>query len=437
MLMDRLDWIDGWPTVRAGAWASEGPVAPPVTTGPVDDDFDAGLRARDWRRIAAAGSSAGTATRARTCSARLAGRSPGMLLARDRVPGDPGWRSTSGSPRAVVGAVGGTGTAGLVVRWSGPRDHVVAAVDASRSRLVVVSTRAGRETVVSEPLPASFDPTTWHVLAATLRGDDRPSSTSPTPGWATPTRCSRPRWPRPGATPASWASWRTTGRSTSTTSWRRACPPPSPSRSRRPRSAPSTRRTPTSSTASWPPAAPGCARTRTRGSRTARCVADPGRRPGRRSERRGVAAARGAAGRLRGRDQVDHRPRHGDGAQLPAGRVGRVRRRRRVRAAVARGDLEHPPDRVRQGAALRRRHPVRRDAGRHPRRHHLVAARAHARPRERRARLRAGTSRDGVHWTWGGTWTLPAGTEPRIGLVSHGGDAPQATARFDYLRVYR
>ena len=51
--------------------------------------------------------------------------------------------------------------------------------------------------------------------------------------------------------------------------------------------------------------------------------------------------------------------------------------------------------------------------------------------------LRAGTSRDGVHWTWGGTWTLPAGTEPRIGLVSHGGDAPQATARFDYLRVYR
>jgi arabinan endo-1,5-alpha-L-arabinosidase len=32
MLLDRLDWIDGWPTVRAGRWASEGPQRAPVTT---------------------------------------------------------------------------------------------------------------------------------------------------------------------------------------------------------------------------------------------------------------------------------------------------------------------------------------------------------------------------------------------------------------------
>ncbi|RCK69483.1 glycoside hydrolase family 43 [Desertihabitans brevis] len=49
---------------------------------------------------------------------------------------------------------------------------------------------------------------------------------------------------------------------------------------------------------------------------------------------------------------------------------------------------------------------------------------------------RAGTSRDGEEWTWGAVWTFPAGTEPRIGLVAHGGDTPPATAEFDHLRFY-
>jgi arabinan endo-1,5-alpha-L-arabinosidase len=50
---------------------------------------------------------------------------------------------------------------------------------------------------------------------------------------------------------------------------------------------------------------------------------------------------------------------------------------------------------------------------------------------------RAGSSRDGVNWTWGGVWTFPAGTTPRIGLVAHGGATPPVTAEFDYLRFYR
>jgi arabinan endo-1,5-alpha-L-arabinosidase len=53
--------------------------------------------------------------------------------------------------------------------------------------------------------------------------------------------------------------------------------------------------------------------------------------------------------------------------------------------------------------------------------------------------FRAATSRDGEHWIWGGTWTLPAGTEPRIGLLALGKSPndPAATAVFDYFRVYR
>jgi hypothetical protein len=51
--------------------------------------------------------------------------------------------------------------------------------------------------------------------------------------------------------------------------------------------------------------------------------------------------------------------------------------------------------------------------------------------------FRAGSSRDGMRWTWGAVWTFPAGTTPRIGLVVHGGADPAVTARFDYLRFHR
>ncbi|MET0423793.1 MAG: family 43 glycosylhydrolase [Actinoplanes sp.] len=50
---------------------------------------------------------------------------------------------------------------------------------------------------------------------------------------------------------------------------------------------------------------------------------------------------------------------------------------------------------------------------------------------------RAGVSRDGRHWTWGGVWTLPADSSPRIGLIAHGGAEPAVTASFDYLRFYQ
>ncbi len=48
---------------------------------------------------------------------------------------------------------------------------------------------------------------------------------------------------------------------------------------------------------------------------------------------------------------------------------------------------------------------------------------------------RAAVSTDGEHWTLGGVWTLPAGESPSIGLVSHGGAG--ATAEFDHVRIFR
>ncbi|HEY0473964.1 MAG TPA: family 43 glycosylhydrolase [Kribbella sp.] len=52
---------------------------------------------------------------------------------------------------------------------------------------------------------------------------------------------------------------------------------------------------------------------------------------------------------------------------------------------------------------------------------------------------RAGTSVDGVNWTWGASWVLPAGVTPKLGIYAHGdqtGVNPPPVATFDYLRFY-
>jgi hypothetical protein len=44
---------------------------------------------------------------------------------------------------------------------------------------------------------------------------------------------------------------------------------------------------------------------------------------------------------------------------------------------------------------------------------------------------RAATSRDGQAWDWGAVWTFAAGAQPRIGLYAGGGASPATTARFE------
>lgn len=51
--------------------------------------------------------------------------------------------------------------------------------------------------------------------------------------------------------------------------------------------------------------------------------------------------------------------------------------------------------------------------------------------------FRAAVSRDGRNWTWGAVWTFEPGSLPRIGLVAHGGGSPAVDADFDYVRFYR
>jgi hypothetical protein len=59
----------------------------------------------------------------------------------------------------------------------------------------------------------------------------------------------------------------------------------------------------------------------------------------------------------------------------------------------------------------------------------------HVDPTNGEHELRAWSSRDGRDWVRGGVWTLPAASDLRVGLTSHGGAG--ATARFDFVRLYR
>jgi hypothetical protein len=56
-------------------------------------------------------------------------------------------------------------------------------------------------------------------------------------------------------------------------------------------------------------------------------------------------------------------------------------------------------------------------------------------PRNGAHELRAWSSTDGSIWVRGGVWTMPPEADVRVGLVSHGGAG--ATARFDFVRLYR
>lgn len=50
---------------------------------------------------------------------------------------------------------------------------------------------------------------------------------------------------------------------------------------------------------------------------------------------------------------------------------------------------------------------------------------------------RSAISTDGEIWRWGATWTLPAGSDALVGLYTGGGDTPETVAEFDYVRFYR
>ncbi|MEU4642851.1 family 43 glycosylhydrolase [Micromonospora sp. NPDC023814] len=405
MLLDRLDWIDGWPTVNAGAGPSEGARPAPVTTGRVDERFDAGLAG--WR---------GTVGDWRVADGRLTGS--GTLTGRTTVGGDV---------RAEVDLrPAATGAAGLTLG-----DRVAVRVDTAAGRLVA---RDGARTA-SAPLPAGFDSAAGHNLAVEVRGRQLTAELSParlgdqvaalslrldrpvvgrialtaTGGAAgfdnvsvarlhRPVRHAAPE-PRAGGLLPAFSDEFTDGLDPA---WRWVRPDPAA--------------TVSGGALRWP--VQGADLTGTgnnagvllRDAPTGDYVVetkvtlDLGEETVRNYQQAGLVAyvdddrfARLAQVAIWNTRQVEY------GYELPfAGRP------------VYGGNIVGTPATT---TWLRLAHRVDPATGEHE--------------------FRAGSSRDGRNWTWGGVWTFPADTTPRIGLVAHGGAEPALTARFDYVRFHR
>lgn len=169
MLIDRLDWVDGWPTLRAGAWASDTPQQAPAETRLAGGGFD------DGRALAADWTATGAATdgwelghdrdSGRYATNAPRGPEPAHLLSRTAVRGDV---RVSAELRQSAAS---TGAAGLVVEGSRSRPSVVAWLDAGQ-RAMTVQQREGtrwRE-IARSALPDDFRYDTWHTLTGELRG---------------------------------------------------------------------------------------------------------------------------------------------------------------------------------------------------------------------------------------------------------------------------
>ncbi|MGN9813516.1 family 43 glycosylhydrolase [Micromonospora sp. BQ11] len=404
MLLDRLDWIDGWPTVNAGAGPSDGTRRAPVTTGRVDERFTSGLDrwrdAGDWRVV----------------DGRLVGT--GTLQARTALGGDV---------RAEVDLRPATATrAGLTL---GGRVEV--AVDVAARRLVA---RDGARTA-SAPLPAGYDPADPVNLAVEVRGRTLTAELSPARLGdqlaVVSLRLDRPVAGRLALTAAGGdAEFDNVSLARLHQPVRRAVPQP---RVGAPLPAYSdeftdgldadwawVREDPAATVSggslNWP--VQGADLTGTGNTAgvllrdapagdyvvETKVTLDLGEETVRNYQQAGLVAyvdddrfARLAQVAIWNTRQVEY------GYELPfAGRP------------VYGGNIVGTPATT---TWLRLAHRVDPATGEHE--------------------FRAGSSRDGRNWTWGGVWTFPADTTPRIGLVAHGGAEPPVTAQFDYLRFYR
>jgi hypothetical protein len=163
MLIDRLDWIDGWPTVRAGAWASEGSQPGPTTGGSTVTGFSGGI-GRDWVTEgvwrAVTDDQSGPAIQS-------TGTGPHTVLSRASMP--PDVRVEADVRRSPGSRSGEYGLQAAVREKEGRA--VSAVVDPAAGTLVVRATVGGQVTgQQAVPLPAGYRHEEWHSLVLEVRG---------------------------------------------------------------------------------------------------------------------------------------------------------------------------------------------------------------------------------------------------------------------------
>ncbi|QKW22800.1 family 43 glycosylhydrolase [Kitasatospora sp. NA04385] len=166
LLIDRLDWIDGWPVLRAGAGPSDTAQAAPVTAPAAGGAFDGGTLA-GWRTEGAGtgGWSAPVETDSGGYAAHAdSGDAPAFAVG-------PGTAPANVRAEADLRVTAAGGRAGLALAYAGPGDRITAWLDRSRNALVteavVGGVSAGEQLTA---LPAGFTWNTWHAVTAELRG---------------------------------------------------------------------------------------------------------------------------------------------------------------------------------------------------------------------------------------------------------------------------
>lgn len=173
MLLDRLDWIDGWPTVRGGQWASDQDTPAPAARTTVDDRFDSAAATAQTFPTGSGELTVRPASANSTDSggfATLAG-APGLAIAGAAVPGDQ-------RVEADVRLPDGKGAGGVVARYRGPADQAQVTIDAAHRALTATAVTDGRTQTAVQPLPAGFDVTAFHNLAVEVRDDTLTASVS-------------------------------------------------------------------------------------------------------------------------------------------------------------------------------------------------------------------------------------------------------------------
>ncbi|WP_433300241.1 family 43 glycosylhydrolase [Actinoplanes sp. CA-030573] len=134
LMIDRLDWIGGWPVVRAGAGASSAAVAAPTTAWSVGSTFDS--------------SASGFSGSFTWSSGRLVASAAGASVSAAAVSGDV---RLEGDVRGSAAGI----SCGSITAW----------LDSVSHRLVVDGPVSG-----SAALPGNFNYQSWHTLVITRRG---------------------------------------------------------------------------------------------------------------------------------------------------------------------------------------------------------------------------------------------------------------------------
>ncbi|WP_026360939.1 family 43 glycosylhydrolase [Amycolatopsis nigrescens] len=427
MLLDRLDWIDDWPVVRAGAGASDGPQRAPVVAGPVGDRFErSGLGpgwrtpAPGWAVLPATGTDSGGLL-------RHGGPGRDRLWSTARIPADLQFDVDLRLPREE-------GAAGVTVRLGADGEEVTATIDRRAGALVVDLYSGGGHDRRATPLPRDFRYGTWHTLS--VRIDGRTLTASVTEDRlgnpvAQQARSVPPR-PRDGAlalTADGAAELDNVSAAPAARLGRNPVPTPEPGRLDRSRSdefgtvldpawrwvRPDPAATVAGGALRWPAQAADLVGTTNNAGVLLRDAPD------------GDYLVETKLGLALGEDSTRNYQQAGliayagddDFARLSQVAIWNTRQLEYGRELPYAGALSFGGMALTAPAEttwLRLAHSVG-ETGEH--------------------RFRSAASRDGEHWTWGGTWTFPAGPAPRIGLVAHGGDTPPVTAVFDYFRVYR